>query len=122
MVQKTFEDAVSSALKSGYGETDILNMVISTIDNQRAPRSVEEPTDTIYDELPEGLIDVRSAAERYGVPAANISMWVNRGRIPNCGRLKAPAAGGGIKVTSEAALVAYMETPKSKGGRPRKTS
>jgi len=90
-------------------------------EGQRAHAVSSEPSEIIYDELPEGLLDVRTAAQKYGVLAANISMWMNRGRIPCLGRLRAPAVGGGFKVTSEAAIESYMDSPKNKGGRPKKT-
>ena len=75
----------------------------------------------IYDELPPGLIDLPSAAENHSLRIHTIRQWIYRGRIRAVARLRAPARGGGYLVVREAELIAYMRSPRDRGGRPRET-
>ena len=85
----------------------------------------DDPTPTapgelpIYDTLPDGLIDLPSAARKYGVKLSTIRSWVRRGHLDQAGLLKAPARGGGYIVVDEAAFLRYMNSPRNRGGRPR---
>jgi hypothetical protein len=72
------------------------------------------------DELPEGLIDLPTASKRYGVNNTTMRSWVAKGLVQAKGRLRAPAAKGGYVVVSEADLCTYMNSPRNKGGRPKK--
>ena len=74
----------------------------------------------IYTELPEGLIDLPTAAKEFGCSVHRIRGWVRRGHIPIKGRLKAGAPGGGYFVVSKADLEHRLATASTKGGRPRK--
>ena len=74
----------------------------------------------IYTELPEGLIDLPTAARKYGYPLQTIYMWVHRGRLECRGRLRAPSRGGGYIVVCEQELQNRMASPPNKGGRPKK--
>ena len=72
----------------------------------------------VYDELPEGLIDLPSAAVKHGLKVDTIYKWVRRGKIPCRGRLKAWARGGGYLVVAETELLDWVNAPTDKGGRP----
>ena len=75
----------------------------------------------IYETLPEGLIDLPTAAKKHGLSLRNMSRWVQKGQVKLQGRLRAPAAGGGYIVVSEADLLTYAHAPRNKGGRSRRT-
>ena len=75
--------------------------------------------DTVHDEVPAGLIDLPSAARKYGVPLGRIQGWVDKGTLNTYGRVKAPARGGGYRLVSERELEEKVHQPLSKGGRPR---
>ena len=76
----------------------------------------------IYTELPDGLIDLPSAAKKHGGTVGQFRNWINRGRIKVRGRLRAAAPGGGFLVVSEPELIAYKELASAnKGGRPKQT-
>ena len=79
----------------------------------------QTPPLPLYDTLPEGLIDVPSARTKYGVPTPTLRAWIRKGRVTAVGRLKAPAPGGGFLVVNEEDLLAYMNGPRNRGGRPR---
>ena len=76
--------------------------------------------DAVYTVLPPGLIDVPGAARKYGLHPETVRYWVRNGKVPLCGRLRAPAPGGGFMVVSEEDLLAHMSSPQSRG-RPRQT-
>ena len=82
----------------------------------RIPGIPKHAPDTVYSELPPGLIDLPSAGRKYNVPRRTIHSWVNKGRVRLRGRLRGPTRGGGYLVVSEADLVAYLEGPRNKGG------
>ena len=111
------EDELLAALQSKTGQNRHTNGVAH--DHSDVPSDVEPP---IYDELPEGLISLPSVTRKYGLRARTVQDWVKLGRINLRGRLRGPAPGGGYLVVSEAELVAYMNAPRNKGGRPRKGS
>ena len=48
-----------------------------------------------YQEVPDHLVDLCTAAEEYGVPIWRLRKWVFRGRLAKHGRLIARAPGGG---------------------------
>ena len=74
----------------------------------------------VMDEVPEGLIDIVSAAAKYGESVANIRQWVYRGSVPQVGWLSNPKQN--IKVVDEAALLYYRDGPRwtNKGGKHQK--
>ena len=76
---------------------------------------------TVYTELPPGLIDLPSAAQKYGLNQWTLRNWVRKGHLKMYGRLKGSAKGGGFILVRESELRLYKDMPKSKGGRPRKT-
>ena len=122
-----FQLAIERARADGLSFDDLAGMVTAAADSERSgsPLHSGEPGDTIYlrGQLPEGLIDLPSAArkygEEYGVSADAMRKWVNRGRVAKAGLLKAPAPGGGYLVVRETELLEYMQRPRNKGGRPK---
>jgi predicted DNA-binding transcriptional regulator AlpA len=77
--------------------------------------------DVVYDELPEGLIDLPSAMRKYSLKRPTLWSWVSKGHLQSYGRLRGSATGGGLILVNEEDLVRYMHAPKPKGGRPRKS-
>ena len=120
--------AIADALAEGVGERELLDMVTTVA----AEQLVEQPeisglfpdAEPIYieDDVPEGLIDLPSAAERYSCRIPTLRQWILRGHLKVYGRLRAPAPGHGYLLVSEAELRDHMKAPRNKGGRPRKPS
>ena len=119
MVQQQLGSAVASALKSGYDRTAIIRMVTSEIETQANHDLPHESAEVVYDVLPEGLIDLPSAAKRYGCATARLRTMVHRGKLTARGRLKAPAYGGGYVLLDESELAKVMANLPPKG-RPKK--
>ena len=119
--------AINEALASGVSPSEILHMVAASSSTlaEQPKMSNSSPDDQecpIYTELPEGLIDLPSAARKYHLNVNTLRSWLTKGHLKVFGRLKAPATGGGYLVFSELDLVEYRSAPRNKGGRPRKTS
>ena len=74
----------------------------------------------MYDELPPGLIDLPSAAKKYGCKGSRLRGWVHRGHLLVRGRLRAPQ-GTGYSLVLESELVHRLKTVNPKGGRSRST-
>ena len=74
----------------------------------------------VYTEVPEGLIDLRTAAAQYECTVQRFRAWIRRGHIKPLGRLKAGCPGGGYLVVDKEELRLRLESTPSKGGRPRK--
>ena len=112
--------ALDQALRSGMRADEIEQMVAVTLselasDTLAAPETPPEDVGVvIYEpgELPEGLIDLPSAAKKYGIKVATLRQWVNRGKLPRCGRVRARAAGGGYIVTVEAEIIHCRDNPQ----------
>ena len=60
----------------------------------------------IYDELPAGMIDVPSAARKYGRSTGTLRVWARSGLLAVVGRLRASAPGGGYLVFRDADVAA----------------
>ena len=118
---------ISDALAAGVlTKDDILDMVSTaespTSASGHTPAGPTIGTDDlpIYTELPEGLIDLPTAARNYGCQLQRFYMWVRRGQLKAHGRLRASSPGGGYIVVSQTELATRMNTVREKGGRPRK--
>ena len=125
---KELRRVIIDALTAGVITKDEILDMVSTAEppaatNGSAPaeRAAGANDLPIYTELPEGLIDLPSAATRYGCKGATLRMWVHRGHLRLMGRLKRSCTGGGYLVVSESDLKERLNTPKKKGGRPPKT-
>ena len=122
--------AIADALAEGVGERELLDMVTTvatdiTVEQPEIPGMFLDVNEQeiIYteDEVPEGLIDLPSAAQKYNCPVGTLQTWVKRGHLKTFGRLKAPARGGGYVLLLEADVLDRATAPLNKGGRPRKT-
>ena len=122
-------DALEAALASGLPHGEIVSMVANAMKDAEETELLGEPklpgfepeNLPVYVELPEGMIDLPTAAKRYERNVRTIYNWVRRGHLEVKGRLKAPTWGGGYIVVSEKDLVNHLATPRNKGGRPIKT-
>ena len=121
------EGALINAFNSGATKDDILTVIeLKAAEHEsafqdRMPGIVANDQDTVYTELPEGLIDVPTAAKKYNMATGTLRVWLRKGHLTLRGRLKAPATGGGYLVVREDELAEYVASPRNKGGRPRKT-
>ena len=116
------QSVIDQALRSGMDAEAIARMVaeraLTLNDVARNGLATETPPkeagDVIYEpgELPDGLIDLPSAARKYGIPVRTLGSWVHRGKLPRRGRLKGRAAGGGYIVTEEAAIMYCRDHPR----------
>lgn len=120
-------EAVLQALTAGASPTDLMATISATITDYQASIQESIPglltcddAEVIYDELPDGLIDLPTASEKYGLKRGTIRTWIIKGYLDCHGRLKNSARGGGYLVVSEGELLKYKDAPRSKGGRPRK--
>jgi hypothetical protein len=120
--------AIEVALAAGVVTRDEILDMVSTDSpdagsNGHAPPELAVGSDDlpIYTELPDGLIDLPTAATRYECKGPTLRMWVHRGHLKLMGRLKGSCTGGGYLVVSESDLKERLSTPNKKGGRPPKT-
>ena len=119
-------NAISDALAEGISERDLLNMVTTAAVEQVAEQpkipGLFPDAEPIYteDDVPDGLIDLPSAARKHGHRITRLQRWVQRGHLKVYGRMRAPARGGGYLLLSEDELIARMRAEPNKGGRPRK--
>ena len=121
--------AIAEALTEGVGAHELHDMV-STVAAEQAAEQPEPPglfsvlndEETIYTEteVPEGLIDLPAAAQKYNCPINTLQTWVKKGRLKTHGRRKAPARGGGYLLLVETEVLDRVKAPINKGGRPRK--
>ena len=118
-------EAITDALSVGTTRQDIVSTVATALAKAEAKESELTGLDAgpqgcpIFPELPEGLIDLPSAAAKYGLPLYRLRTWVQRGHLTVIGRLRAPSPGGGYLILSEKELVKHMASPPNKGGRPK---
>ena len=111
---------MAEARDAGVEKADLISMVTDVYNVPRVNDAEPPPTaEVIYDELPEGLIDLPSACRKYGVNRHTANGWMRRGMLPRKGRTRAP--GGQLSVTDEAAFRQLAAQPVNVGGRPRKT-
>ena len=120
-------EAVLQALTAGASPTDLMATISATITDYQASRQESIPglltcddAEVIYDELPDGLIDLPTAAQKFKLPTATLHTWLRKSHIHSRGRRRASAPGGGVLVLDEAEIAEYIVAPKPKGGRPRK--
>ena len=120
--------AVAEALAEGVTQQELMGVVLTTVATYTPPMADEADCedfrvpgpDTVYTELPPGLIELPNAARTYGIPRRTIQTWLRKGKLSRQGRLRGPARGGGYILISEDQLIAYMNEPRHRGGRLRK--
>ena len=120
-----WREATREVLQAGATKDDLYLMLMLEPDATQDQEYRHLPPDdcspdTMYTELPEGLIDLPSAAKKFDIPVRTIRAWVNRGHLQARGRLKGAARGGGYLVVCEDELTARINGPRDKGGRPPK--
>ena len=124
MKRQAFHAAIKRARADGLAPEDMVSMITTDVDSQplATPDNPADSADVIYDVLPDGMIDLPSAAKKYDISVKTLGMWVHRGKLPRRGRLRGKAAGGGYIVTDEAAIPLCRDNPRkpwhSKSVRP----
>ena len=119
-------EVIESALRSGATPEEIQAMLeLKVTENEVAyqdtlPAFPDDDPDTVYTELPPGLIDVPTAVRKYDLKRSTLHSWLKKGLLRSRGRLKGPANGGGYVVVNEDELSDCISAPRNKGGRPRK--
>ena len=117
-------DTTRELLGSGYTKEDLDSLLTTAPENtgvqSHLPHFPDDDPDTVYSELPPGLIDLPTAARNFSCPIGRIQNWVHRGHLASYGRLKAPARGGGYVLVSERELKLLLSKPLNRGGRPSK--
>jgi predicted DNA-binding transcriptional regulator AlpA len=97
--------AIRAALASGVSERDILSMVTVTASeldtNGHGGNGHDLP---VFTDLPDGLIDLPTAADRYGHSRQLLWQWVTQGRLPERGLLRRPGSTVANIVVAEADL------------------
>lgn len=130
--EQPLRKAMAEARDAGIEKADLISMVT---DVYNAPQVSDRPPggtpavngsrrlpltkgEVIYDEPPGGLIDLRTAAEKYGCSVGRLRQWVKRGHLLPQGRLKARAPGGGVVLVDDS-LVQRLLLDPPKNGRPK---
>ena len=114
-----FRAAIERAREDGLSTAEMASM-ITTVDNEPRPTNGVHPTesdDVIYEagNLPEGLIDLPTASKKYGIRVETLRRWIQRGKLPKCGRLRARAPGGGYILTVESEILYCRDNPRKRG-------
>ncbi len=81
----------------------------------------EDPGLPFYTELPNGLIDLATAAKNHGCTVHRLRTWVHKGHLQVQGRLRGPAPGGGLLLVAEEQVKSRLANPP-KNGRPPKSA
>ena len=116
---EAFRAAVERAREDGLSPAEMASMINAATETQHPTNGVHqtEPDNLIYErgELPEGLIDLPSASEKYGIRVDTLRQWVQRGKLPRCGRMRGRSPGGGYIVTIEAEILYCRDNPRKSG-------
>ena len=111
--------AMAEARDAGMEKAVLISMVTDVYNAPQVNGAEPAPAaEHVYDELPEGLIDLRTAAEKYGCSVGRLRQWVKRGHLLPQGRLKARAPGGGVVLVDASFLQRLLLDPP-KNGRPK---
>lgn len=114
--REAFQAAIERFQEEGLSLDEMASMITAATEKQQSANGAhpKEPGDVIYEpgELPEGLIDLPSASKKYGIPGSTLRNWVQRGKLPRRGRVRARAAGGGYIVTEMAAIEYCRDNPR----------
>lgn len=120
--REAFRAAIEQAQEDGLSPAEMASMITAATDIQPAANGahLKGSNDVIYEpgNLPEGLIDLNTAAEKYGCSIHRLRQWVTRGRLTRMGKLRAPAPGGGVVLVDETCLIQKLGESPNKGGRP----
>ena len=122
-----WRQATREALESGVAERILLSIfreetAAARERRRRASMPDTDDPETVYTELPPGLIDLPSAVRKHGLRSSTVHDWIRQGHVMPQGRFRAPARGGGYLVVREEDLVAYLGLPVTKGEDPGRSS
>ena len=122
--REAFRAAIEQARENGLTLDDMANMITAVTETSRSADSScpEVQSDVIYErrDLPEDLVDLPSIMREHGVSRSTLHTWIKAGKLPLCGKVRAPARGGGYNVVRKDEVLKLIEGPINKGGRPRK--
>ena len=121
IIEEAFEMNVSKDVIVSLVTQRFDSLTDAHLAQEEVSLSPEGEGQVVYEELPDGLIDLPSAARKYDINRVTLWRWADKGAIRKYGRLKASAAGGGYLVLNEEELTSYISAPRDKGGRPKKT-
>ena len=126
------QSVIDQALRSGMDAEAIARMVaeraLTLNDVARNGLAGDTPPedagDVIYEpgELPDGLIDLPSAAKKYGISVVMLRSWVQRGKLPRRGRLRGRSPGRGYIVTEDQMIPYCRDNPRKTGRKKRASS
>ena len=123
--REAFRVAIEQAREDGLSPAEMASMITAAENGTHPANGVhrKETDDVIYEpgELPDGLIDLPSASKKYGIPGSTLRNWIRRGKLAAEGRLRAPAAGGGYVVVSQAGIEYCRDHPRKTGRKKRAT-
>ena len=84
------------------------------------PKGSHLPDDlAVYDITPLGLIDLQSAAQKYGLQLPTLRNWVTLGKVKAVGRLRRWSGHRGQRLVRESDLQVYLGKHGVGQGRPR---
>ena len=115
--------AIDTARTNGLTIDEIAQMVAA--EKHRTQLAMDMAEEAAYDalpvyaEAPPGMIDIATAVKQHGVKAGTVKGWVHRGVVPVLGKVR--GLGGHRVLVCEETIIKMAQTPKNKGGRPRKT-
>ena len=118
--------AALQALTAGATQAELMTSLSAALENYQArqellPGLLPCDGEMVFDELPEGMIDLPTATRKFDTSRSTLHSWVQRGHIRSYGRLRGAAIGGGLVILKESEIIEHSLSPKSKGGRPKKT-
>ena len=96
-VEHPLRNAMQQARDAGMDQADMHSMVTDIYSPNQPNGSDPTPaSDLVYDELPDGLMDLPAAAKKYNCKMGYRRSMVQHDRIKPMDRIKAPARGGYI--------------------------
>ena len=101
------------------GDARLVKMTRAAMRRAGFPEETTSQVTTALLAVPEDLITLQEASDKYRRAYDTIARWVQRGHLTEYGRQRFPARGGGKVLISEAELVELLQNPP-KAGRPSK--
>ena len=121
-----FRAAIERAQAVGLSNAEMQSMITATVVSPQTNGSTPETQsdDAMYEpgELPDGLIDLPSASKKLGISVVTLRSWVQRGKLPRHGRVRAKSPGGGYIVVREADIEYCRDHPLKTGRKKRASS
>jgi hypothetical protein len=95
------QDAIADALAAGMSGDEIHRMVQIAFPEHAATLEEMVP---VYSDVPEGMIDLSTAKERYGYSRQLLHLWTKKGKLKRAALLKDHKSGNDISLYYEADL------------------